>query len=157
MWVFFFLLVFSFIANNISLENSLYWFDLIFCTITCKFWIVFFFNWNYLKFFLCLNPFLRVSRHEQVCLMRLCFERCTSPIIRHNDGRSISRPEQVCLMRLCFKRYFSHHWAWYDKLIVLGTLNRQAKIFLSPFWEVHFEYQYFWNHLSFEAEIFRTF
>lgn len=47
---FFFLIVFSFISNNTSLENSLYWFDLILCTITCEFWVVFF-VWNYLKFF----------------------------------------------------------------------------------------------------------
>ena len=48
--IFFFLIVFSFISNNTSLENSLYWFDLILCTITCEFWVVFF-VWNYLKFF----------------------------------------------------------------------------------------------------------
>ena len=28
-----------------------------------------------------------------------------------HDTTSLSRHEQVCLSRLCFKRYFSHHWA----------------------------------------------
>ena len=55
---------------------------------------------------------------------------------------SLSRHEQVCLMRLHFKRYFSHQkylskrslikhtCSWRDKLIALWTLNRQVKIFL---------------------------
>ena len=38
---FFFLFVFSFIVNNTSLENSLYWFGLIVYAITSEFWIVF--------------------------------------------------------------------------------------------------------------------
>ena len=32
-------------------------------------------------------------------------------IVRSCDIISLSRHEQVCLMRLRFKRYFSHHWA----------------------------------------------
>ena len=66
----------------------------------------------------------------------------------HTSTISLSRHEQVCLMRLRFERYFSHHRAWWwekylskrslikhtcswrDKLIVLWTLNREAKIFL---------------------------
>ena len=59
-----------------------------------------------------------------------------------------SRHEQVCVIRLRFERYFSHHrvrwWekylskrsvirhtcSWRDKLIVLWIMNRQTKIFL---------------------------
>ena len=69
---------------------------------------------------------------------------------------SVSRHKQVCLIRLSFERYFSHlppcnvpppfsnhslnehTCSWHDKLISLWTLNRQAKIFLrtwvSPIW-----------------------
>ena len=51
-----------------------------------------------------------------------------------------SRHEQLCLIRLRFKRDFSHPLkrslikhtcSWRDKLIILQTLNRQAKIFSS--------------------------
>ena len=60
---------------------------------------------------------------------------------------SLSRHEQVCLIGLHFERYFSQWWekylskrsplkhlkhtcSWRDKLIVLWILNSQAKIFL---------------------------
>ena len=48
-----------------------------------------------------------LSRHKQFCLMRLRFERCFS-------RRSLIK--RTCSLR--------------DKLIVLLTVNRQAKIFL---------------------------
>ena len=54
------------------------------------------------------NYTISLSRHEQVCLIRLCFE-----------GRSISKHSLI-----------KHTCLWHDKLIVLWTLNRQAKIFL---------------------------
>ena len=57
---------------------------------------------------------------------------------------SLSRHEQVCLSGLRFERYFSRWWekylsklsplkhtcSWRDKLVVSWILNRQAKIFL---------------------------
>ena len=52
----------------------------------------------------------------------------------------ILRHEQVCLMKLLRKiqRYFSHHWAWlniwYDKFVVLWTLNKQENIYHIYLW-----------------------
>ena len=50
-----------------------------------------------------------------------------------HNAISLSCYEQVCLIRLRFERYFSNHRAtklsWLDKPIVLWTLNRQVKYF----------------------------
>ena len=61
-------------------------------------------------------------------------------ILKHYNTISLSRHEQVCLSRLRFERYgrwwekylskrslLKHTYSWRDKLIVLWILNRQAK------------------------------
>ena len=67
--IFFFLFGFSFIVNNTSLENSLYWLDLIFCTITCEFSIVFFLS----KLFEVVCIFILNSLRSQVWLSLVSF------------------------------------------------------------------------------------
>ena len=84
----------------------------------------------------CFNNTISLSRHEQVCLMRLRFERYVSrdttiPEIGgminnktsarkktcFNNTISLSRHEQVCLMRLRFERYFSRNVASFNILV----------------------------------------
>ena len=73
---------------------------------------------------LSLNNTISLSRHEQVCLIRLCFKRYFS---HHQDERSISQYQEKYLLK---HSPIKHTGSWCDKLIVLWTLSRQAKIFL---------------------------
>ena len=65
---------------------------------------------------LSLNNTISLSRHEQVCLIRPCFERYFS---HHQDERSISQCQEKYLLK---RSPIKHTCSWCDKLIVLWTL-----------------------------------